>query len=307
MRVLIIGLGSIARKHINAITKLVPEVEIIALRSSVDAPIVNGVKNIYTWDEIDTIDKFDFAIISNPTSQHVSSIEKLIEYNMPLFIEKPLHNNVVDDELVDLILSKNIITYIACNLRFLHSLQEIKKIIHQQRINEVNVYCGSFLPEWRPGTDYKSTYSAIPELGGGVHIDLIHEIDYIYWLFGAPVKSNSFFSNKSSLGIRAYDYANYLLEYQDFTTNIILNYYRRDYKRTLEILTDNHTYLVDLAKNNISQDGTIIFSSDQKIIDTYECQMEYFLHCIKQNNTSFNTIQTANEILKICIKNDSKR
>ena len=46
MRVLIIGLGSIARKHINAITKLVPEVEIIALRSSVDAPIVNGVKNI---------------------------------------------------------------------------------------------------------------------------------------------------------------------------------------------------------------------------------------------------------------------
>ena len=104
------------------------------------------------------------------------------------------------------------------------------------------------------------------------------------------------------MGIRAYDYANYLLEYQDFNSNIILNYYRRDYKRTLEILTDKHTYLVDLAKNNISRDGTVIFSSDQKIIDTYECQMEYFLDCIKHNNASFNTIKVANEILKICLK-----
>lgn len=307
MRVLIIGLGSIARKHIHAITKLVPDVELTALRSSADAPAVDGVKNIYSWEGIGSTPKFDFAIISNPTSQHLSSIEKLLEYNMPLFIEKPLHNKVVDEKLTDLIKTKNIITYIACNLRFLHSLQEIKKIISQQRINEVNVYCGSFLPEWRPYTDYKTTYSAIPELGGGVHIDLIHEIDYIYWLFGAPVTSKSFFSNKSSLGIRACDYANYLLEYPDFNSSIVLNYYRRDYKRTLEILTDNHTYLVDLAKNNISQDGSVIFSSDQKIIDTYECQMEYFLHCIKQNKASFNTIQTANEILKICLNNDTKR
>lgn len=302
MRVLIIGLGSIARKHVHAITKLVPDVELIALRSCVEAPAVDGVKNIYSWDEIGTAGEFDFAIISNPTSQHISSIEKLIEYNIPLFIEKPLHDKVVDDKLIDLINTKNIITYIACNLRFLHSLKEIKKIISQQRINEVNVYCGSYLPDWRPDTDYRSTYSAIPELGGGVHIDLIHEIDYIYWLFGAPIASKSFFCNKSSLGIRAYDYANYLLEYQDFCSSIILNYYRRDYKRTLEILTDNHTYLVDLAKNNISCDGTVIFSSDQKIIDTYECQMEYFLDCIKHNNASFNTIKVANEILKICLK-----
>lgn len=302
MRVLIIGLGSIARKHIHAITKLVPDVELIALRSSVEAPAVDGVKNIYSWDEIGTAGEFDFAIISNPTSQHISSIEKLIEYNIPLFIEKPLHDKVVDDKLIDLINTKNIITYIACNLRFLHSLKEIKNIISQQRINEVNVYCGSYLPDWRPDTDYRSTYSAIPELGGGVHIDLIHEIDYIYWLFGAPIASKSFFYNKSSLGIRAYDYANYLLEYQDFCSSIILNYYRRDYKRTLEILTDNHTYLVDLAKNNIWCDGTVIFSSDQKIIDTYECQMEYFLDCIKHNNASFNTIKDANEILKICLK-----
>ena len=121
-------------------------------------------------------------------------------------------------------------------------------------------------------------------------------------MFGAPIASKSFFCNKSSLGIRAYDYANYLLEYQDFCSSIILNYYRRDYKRTLEILTDKHTYLVDLAKNNISRDGTVIFSSDQKIIDTYECQMEYFLDCIKHNNSSFNTIKDANEILKICLK-----
>lgn len=307
MRVLIIGLGSIAKKHIAALRKLEPTVEIIALRSSTQAKPVGGVCDIYSWEEIMGLGKIDFAIISNPTSEHVVTIEKLTAYNIPLFIEKPLNSQVVDDALVHEIEAKGMLTYIACNLRFLECLQEAKKIADSQRINEVNVYCGSYLPDWRPGVDFRTVYSAVLELGGGVHIDLIHEIDYVYWLFGAPRKTHSFFTNHSSLDIRAYDYANYLFEYEAYSANIILNYYRRDYKRTLEMLTDSATYYVDLAKNTITRNGEIVFSSEQTIIDTYESQMAYFIGCVKQENNTFNPIHIANDILKICLQDDSKR
>ena len=139
-------------------------------------------------------------------------------------------------------------------------------------------------------------------MGGGVHIDLIHELDYIYWLFGEPFHTQSFFSNKSSLDITAYDYANYLWEYNDFSISVVLNYYRRDSKRTLEILTDEGTYLVDLLKNTISYNEKLIFQSNQLPLQTYTAQMQFFVEEILNKRIKFNTIVEANKILELCLQ-----
>lgn len=139
-------------------------------------------------------------------------------------------------------------------------------------------------------------------MGGGVHIDLIHELDYVYWLFGIPSRVNSFFANKSSLCISAYDYANYLWEYEGFSASIILNYYRKDSKRTLEIITDKGTFLVDLLKNNISFEGKIIYNSSQKVQETYFSQMNFFINTILKNDKRFNTITEANKVLELCLQ-----
>jgi len=124
-------------------------------------------------------------------------------------------------------------------LRFLECIGFIKEkiqFLNNRALNEVNVYCGSYLPEWRPGIDYKKSYSANPELGGGVHRDLIHELDYLYWLFGQPKAVNRFLRSQSSLAISSFDYANYLLDYDGFSANVILNYFRRDAKRSMELV-----------------------------------------------------------------------
>lgn len=304
MKVLIIGLGSIAKKHIDAIRKLDMLSEIYALRSSSKSNSENtGITNIYTLTELNISD-LDFIIVSNPTSEHYSTLKQLSEFNIPLFIEKPLFSETNEDTqyLVDQIESKNIPTYIACNLRFLECLQQLKGIIKGKIINEVNVYGGSYLPDWRPGVDFRTVYSANKELGGGVHIDLIHELDYVYWLFGTPLKTQTYFSNNSSLNITAYDYANYLWVYENFSASIILNYYRRDSKRSIEILTDQGTYNVDLLKNSIELNGNIIFRSDEKIIDTYYKQICFFVEHVVKNGEKFNTIAEANTILKLCMK-----
>ena len=171
-------------------------------------------------------------------------------------------------------------------------------------VNEVNVYCGSYLPEWRKGVDFRNVYSSNPEMGGGVNIDLIHEIDYLYWIFGSPESTVKVLKNNSTLGIRAVDYANYIMDYGNFCASVVLNYYRRDYRRTLEIVWEDETWLCDLAANRVTRtsDGHVIFRSDKSISDTYEDQMRYFVELVKNDrNKSINTVGDALNVLKICL------
>jgi len=302
MRVLFVGLGSIARKHIAAIKEIDESVIIYALRSNQDAKIITDIINIYSFEDLYSLN-LDFAILSNPTACHFQYLNQLKDLEIPLFIEKPLFDitGKAQDKLVNTIIGNKIPTYVACNLRFLDSIVKMKKIIVSERVNEVNVYCGSYLPDWRPGVNYKTVYSSNKELGGGVHIDLIHELDYVFWLFGNPKQAKSFFRNNSSLNISAYDYANYLWEYDKFAVSIVLNYYRKDAKRSLEVLCESGTYTIDLLCNTILFNNMIIFESTQQIGDTYLNQMNFFIHHVLQNGDDFNSIDQANNILKLCL------
>jgi len=226
MRVLIIGLGSIAKKHMEVISKLVPNSEFIALRSSKHPITEKNVINISSISEV--TGTIDFCIISNPTHLHFDAIKKAISLNVPLFIEKPsLMNLDKSDELINLINKSTLPTYVAFNLRFLPVIEFLKEYITTLNILEVNIYAGSYLPDWRPKTDYRKIYSANKEMGGGVHLDLIHEIDYATWLFGFPSESTSITRRVSKLEIDSVDFASYHLLYTNKTVNITLNYYRK--------------------------------------------------------------------------------
>jgi len=303
MKILIVGLGSIAKKHLNAISKIIPNHVIYALRSSLSSPNIEGVRNIYTLNDCEKIE-FDFIIVSNPTSEHYTVIKSFSKLGIPLFIEKPLFSeiNYETDTLIEEISKSATKTYVACNLRFLESLLYLKSIILNERINEVNVYCGSYLPDWRPNVDFRTVYSANIEMGGGVHIDLIHELDYVYWFFGAPVSTISSFSNNSSLSISANDYANYLWKYNEFNVSIVLNYYRRKPKREIEVITEESIYKVDLLRNRVYRDDEVIFEHSHTIQDTYLNQMKFFIEEVLKKNNSMNDINEANKILKLCMQ-----
>lgn len=304
MKVLIIGLGSIAQKHIHALERVCDTIEIASLRSSKDAIKYSNVVDYYSYDSI----KFqpDFIIISNPTYLHFQTILKAIKFNCPLIIEKPsLGNSDGINDLLKQIESNKIITYVACNLRFLPCIQYIKKYVVNNKpiINEINCYCGSYLPDWRPDKDFRKSYSSNIEKGGGVHLDLIHEIDYLYWIFGTPLKVIAFQRNVSDLKISAMDYANYNLLYNNFTANIVLNYYRKDKKRTFEIVFKDKTWLINLLTNTISEGGKTIFKSQSTILDTYTDQLEYFINCLQKNITPMNSLAESIDVLKICLTN----
>ena len=308
MNILIIGLGSIASKHLDAIETLGIESTIYALRSNNNSEELNGIINLYTLDEVDII--FDFAIISNPTQLHHKYIDKLTDLCIDLFIEKPPVSSLENvQELIDKVNSKGIKTYVACNLRFHPCIKFLKNHLtrnNKKRINEVNIYCGSYLPEWRPNKDFRTIYSANPEMGGGVHLDLFHELDYTHWLFGPPIKTRCIKKSNSSLNINSIDYANYTLEYQHFVANIVLNYYRKDAKRTIEIVFKDETWVIDLINNTIINNANeVIFRiRNFTILTTYKEQMEYFLADIKTNQKKMNTFADSVEVLKTCLSNE---
>ena len=200
-------------------------------------------------------------------------------------------------------------TYVACNLRFHPCILFIKKFINEKsnlRINEVNVYCGSYLPDWRLNKDFRKTYSALPELGGGVHLDLFHELDYTHWLFGVPENSKRVTRSVSTLNISSKDYANYILEYKNFVVSIILNYYRKDIKRTIEILFENQTLTIDLIANTILDNhGKLIFEDKEfNLIDTYKIQMKLFIKNLPLMRTQMNSFEDSIQVLKTCLNGE---
>lgn len=301
MKVLMMGLGSIARKHIASLRTIDPSVEIVAWRSSHEGASVEGVTDVY---ELPMDGGFDFAIVSNPTSCHASAIRQVLALEIPLFIEKPLFATLGHEDLLEEIRQRGLLTYVACNMRFMDTLQYLHDHVSQLRVNEVNVYCGSYLPSWRPGTNWRSGYSAREELGGGVHRDLIHELDYLYWIFGRPQRTQKVLRSVSSLEIGSVDYANYIWEYPSFTASVVLNYFRKDYKRTVEIVADGTTWTADLATGDIiDETGRVLFRSAQEADGDYLAQMRAFVELVRQHAvTSSNDVFEAYEVLKLCLE-----
>ena len=307
MIVLVIGLGSIGKKHVDALKKLHPNVVIFALRSNKCSDVYFDVINIYSILDIKIT--IDFVIISNITSEHEKSILQVINLNCPIFIEKPVLSNVINaDSILKKLTRKNIHTYVACNLRFHPAIQFISTYLKNNnlKINEVNIYSGSFLPDWRHGKNFREIYSSNKILGGGVHLDLIHEIDYCTWLFGLPERIISVKRAVSTLQIDAFDYANYILQYSKFSATITLNYYRRDKKRQIEILTEDTTILIDLEESKITNLVTneILFYKNFNILETYIDQMNYFIENIRSNNQPMNSFSNAVNILKLAINEE---
>jgi predicted dehydrogenase len=308
VKVLIIGLGSIALKHIAALRTIDPLAECIALRSSVNAAAVDGVRSVFDMSEVDR--DIDFVIISNPTASHAAAITECLALNKPLFIEKPLFSEAVTNkQVVQDTVDSGVLTYVACNLRFHPVINFIRNYISTQRIEEMNVYCGSYLPDWRPGKDFRKQYSANKAMGGGVHIDLIHELDYVYWLCGVPEHVSSLKRNVSSLNIDAIDYATYQWCYPGFTATIVLNYFRKDARRTIEVLTTEGTITGNLLTNTVTDHtGTVLMHDPHfTMMDTYKAQLNYFLQLLRQQAQPMNTIEEAYTVLTLALHEETGR
>lgn len=200
-----------------------------------------------------SVEKPDYIVIANQTSQHHDTLSKLaeLEYKGIVLVEKPLFSQSLN--LPPLPFKK---VYVGYNLRFHPVVQRLKSLIEGQVVLSVMAYAGQYLPNWRPDSDYKQSYSAHAKRGGGVIRDLSHELDYLIWLFGEWTKVNGVGGHFSSLEIDSDDVFSLMISTQLCPVlSLQMNYLDRVGRRFILINTDKHTIKADLVNGIVMVDG----------------------------------------------------
>ena len=160
----------------------------------------------------------DLALVCSPTFKHVEAGIACLQAGAHVFIEKPLAADAAGARaLVEAAASAGRVLIVGYNLRFLPSLRCLRDALHAGTIGRpmsVRAEVGQYLPEWRPDRDYRETNSARSELGGGVELELSHEIDYVCWLLGDVSSVDAILGRTSDLEIDVDDTAEILLRFE---------------------------------------------------------------------------------------------
>ncbi len=304
LKLCFIGVGSIAKRHINNLRVIADnrkiDLTVEALRRYRDVEEEQRLKisKVYK-DYADLPDDYDMVFITNPTEFHLDALQKVWNKSRAFFIEKPLTSVKNIDRVKALGYPEERIYYVACPLRYTKVIQYLKKYIEGRRVTGAWCISSSYLPDWRPGIDYRNTYSARRELGGGVSIDLIHEWDYLKFLFGMPDQIIYWSGKKSDLEVDCEDVALYIAEYAKMSVELHLDYFGRSPIREIMILTDEDTIIGDLINSKIT------FLKEQKTIEFREerdsfqiAELEHFLG-ILNGEISDNSIEDAYQTIQL--------
>ena len=241
--ILISGYGSIGRRHASILSKLVNKKNITILTNQ-------KLSNFRTIKTLQSLNKINphYIVICNPTSDHINKI-KFIEENCRnklVLVEKPLFSKV---DKININKNKYFVGY---NLRFNAIINFLKKKLKSKKIWNVNVFNGSYLPKWRSNIDYRKSSSAKKNLGGGVLLDLSHEIDYVQWLFG-KIKIEHCKSRKiSNLNIETDDFLNLVCKTKKVPSiQLTLSYFTRNIVRKILIDGNNISIEADLINKHV--------------------------------------------------------
>lgn len=303
-KICFVGIGSIAKRHIGNIKRYIEnenlEISIDAYRSNdkpLDKNIQKQINNQYfVYEELPT--DYDAIFITNPTKLHYETLELLNNNSNNFFIEKPLVDISDINKKINIDSNKNY--YVACPIRHSKIIDYLKKNLNLNTINSVRCICSTYLPNWHPNEDYRNSYSSKKELGGGVSIDLIHEWDYLTYLFGIPNKVFCILDKVSKLDIETEDISIYIAKYKEMLLELHLDYFGQYPIREIMIFTDEDTIIADIQNNKIkflNQNKIINFSQDRN--DYQIKELEYFFKLIDNKTKNINNISNALTILKL--------
>lgn len=242
MKILVVGTGSIGQRHMNNLRTLGHEVHAYSerLQSGVKHSLPDGVLAVDGLDQFHKTD-FDAAIIANRTDQHITSAMKAMALCNALYIEKPLSANLQGvSQFHQECQQRNTVVEIGFMMRFHPNLIWIKTFLGSGQLGEVvhlRASVGQWLPDWRPGTDHRQGFGAFYRYGGGVTMELIHEIDLIRWLMGGVDDVCAMQRHLKQLEIETEAITEISMRLSSgLLAQVHLDYVRPGYARSLEII-----------------------------------------------------------------------
>lgn len=246
MKVLIIGYGSIGRRHHEVLLKsqIVKEIYLVT-KQKIEEQI-----SFKALEDISDLNVYDYFVIASETNKHFVQLHYLEErvVGKVILCEKPLF------ETKKALHVKNNSVFVGYVLRFHPLLQKLKVCLKDATILSANVMCGSYLPHWRTNIDYRDSYSAKKDQGGGVLLDLSHEIDYIQSLFGKVIALKSYQMKVSDLEIDSDDLVVAIGKTsKDTVINFSIDYISKIPHRKILVTTNDKSFELDFINNSLIQ------------------------------------------------------
>ena len=317
MRVLIVGLGSIGRRHLTNLRRIEPAAHITVWHQHSkpqDGTEAASPADCVVYSLEDALDtKPEVALITNPASLHIKTGLALAQQGIHLFIEKPLSNTLDGvDELLDLCQQRGLVLMVGYNFRFYRPLQVMRQAIIEGRIGRImalRAEVGHFLPEWRPGRDYREAVSAKRVLGGGAVLELSHELDYVRWLVGEVKAASAQVGHLSDLVIDVEDTAEIILQFCNGAIGSVhLDMIQRPATRTCRIIGTEGTLTWDGISHRVR-----LFSAatnrwsdlhPAKTIDRnemYIAELRHFLDCVRGKDVPLVSGEDGRRVLEIAL------
>lgn len=301
-KICFVGLGSIASKHITNLSRLAIEKNLkfifFALRS-------NKSTYEYTFDGVEINELifenienyfFDVLFVTNPTSLHLDTLVRFASLTEWFFVEKPISNEIFElSELPSNVLNNS---YVSAPLRYSNLYRGIKSFINENPIYLVKVTCSSYMPDWQKHREYSKSFRSYKHLGGGVDVDLIHEIDYVIDLYGQPQSVEKVTGHFSDLSGDSNDVALYLLVYEALIIEIHLDYFGRYGKRSIEFFASDDTVMFDFLDNSVHHQLVNKIEYYEKN-DYYYDELKYFFDLMEGVFPNNNSIDNALKVLRI--------
>jgi len=313
LNALVIGYGSIGKRHIKNLLSISDCNIIICTTQPKPELIKNNRCSFVKTIQEGLLHNPTIGFVTNVSNRHIQTSMLLAKAGCHIFIEKPLSNSLKDTEkLLNVVQKEKLVTLMGCNLRFHDCIKKIKSLLEQKTIGKiisVKSECGTYLPDWHPYENYSKSYAARDDLGGGVVLTCIHELDYLYWFFGEIKEVFSMTGKFSDLKIKSSDLSAILLK---FKNNIIgevhLDYFQRPEFRSCKIIgtkgtiywdsTNNEVKIFDIKKKKwITKLKIKNYNKNKQYID----ELSHFLNCIDKKEKSINNLNQGIETLNIAL------
>lgn len=311
-KILIVGFGSIGRRHYDIVKRLLPGSDVKVLRTS-------GTNNNLELDQFSSINqallyKPDISVICCPATCHVKFALPLALIGSHLLIEKPVEVDLVEANKLNDSSPKDLVIQVGYNLRFSKALRFFRDKVLAGGVGDilsVRAEVGQYLPSWRVDCDYKKSVSSLSHLGGGVLFELSHEIDYLLWIFGMPKAVLANHLKSSDLSIDVEDCAHLILQCcsmkRKFMVRLDLDFIRHDPRRVCEVIGTEGTLQCDLLRGKVNfwQSGGSgwenIFSDDQVVGDTYLAEWNAFLESIESGSSPQVSLADGINVLRVIL------
>jgi len=313
LKILIVGLGSIGKRHLeNLLSTTNSQIIIFSKQTKLNFTKNKKIKVFDTLDKC-LLEKPDVGFITNETIHHIPIAIKLAKVGLDLFIEKPLSNKISNVKTFSKIVkTKKLITLVGCNLRFHRCINEIKNLIDQKVIGDiisVKVECGTYLPDWHPNENYSKSYASRDDLGGGVVLTCIHELDYLFWFFGETQEVFSMTGKYSNLKITASDLSAIILKFKNnIIAEVHLDYFQKPEARSCKLIGTKGTITWDSLSNEVKiydfkkskwKSKLKIKKYDKN--EMYVKELEHFIQCVNKKKKTINDISQGEYVLKVAL------